>query len=106
MELDPRKYFSGVDASIEQTLQSFGFADQFMQSPAGKTAFKDALTGSIVSDDRAPSIDGDDTAWHLVRDLVVKATMFVVRAEAEKNNRDGDQCNGDGQLGQGVHSAG
>jgi hypothetical protein len=32
--------------------------------------------------------------------------MLVIRTEAEKNNRDGNQCDCDGELGQGVHSAG
>jgi hypothetical protein len=59
-----------------------------------------------MANDQAVTIDSDNPAWHFVRDLIMETAMFVVRTEAEKNDGDGDQRNGDGELGQGIHSAG
>jgi hypothetical protein len=106
MEFHSRKNFSGIDAPIEQILETFGFADQIAEYRTGKPSLKDALAGAIMANDQAVAIDSDNTAWHFVRDLIVETAMFVVRTEAEKNDGDGDQRNGDGELGQGIHSAG
>ena len=106
MELHSRKNITGVDASIEQTLKPFRFADHVAQYGTGEPAFKDALAGAVVADDQTLAIDCNDTAWHFVCDLVVEMAMFVIGAAAEKNDRDGDQRNGDGEFSKGVHSAG
>jgi hypothetical protein len=106
MEFHSCKDFPGIDAPIEQILEPFGFADEFAKYPVGKPSLKDALTGAIMANDQSVSIDSDDTTWHFVRDLIVETAMLVVRTEAEKNDGDGNQRNGDGELGQNIHSAG
>ena len=106
MELHSRKNPSGIDASIQQILEPLGFTDEFAKHGTGEPSFKDALAGAIVANDQAMAIDSHNTAWHFVRDLVVETAMFVIRTEAEKDDRDGDQRNGDGEFGQCIHSAG
>jgi hypothetical protein len=103
MKFHPGKNIAGIDASIQQILEAFGFADQFTQHRTGKSPSK-MLAGAIAVMIRPWRLTVT-TPLGISFDLIVETAMFVVRTEAEKNDGDGDQRNGDGELGQVFYSA-